>query len=493
MTWPGHPMLYEINTRVWLRDLCDAYTEPMSLDTVPDAELDELADWGVDAVWLMGVWEPSLQGREVARTHPALQAEYHAALPGLGAGDVVGSPYAVYDYQVSQWLGGERALRRMRQQLAARGLRLILDFVPNHVALDHPWTRDHPEVLLQGSEEDIRRDREGYFAVHAGGKRTIYAHGRDPYFPPWSDTVQVNYAEPVAREAMTGELLRVADLCDGVRCDMAMLVTNAVFEQTWGRAIDEPEFWPVTIDRVRAAHPGFLFIAEVYWGLEWKLQQQGFDYTYDKTLYDRLRNDTPLQVRGHLRADLAYQRRLIRFVENHDEPRAVTALGEAKSRTAATLISTLPGGVLYHEGQFEGRHVRVPVQLGRRPAEEPNLELVSFYHTLLEAVDDDIYRQGTWELLDPRPAWDTNWSHRECIVYLWSHEGQHRLVALNLSGDHAQCYVRVALPGWEGRVVTLADQLSAARFRRSTDDMANRGLYLDLKPFQAHLLRVEAI
>jgi hypothetical protein len=188
---------------------------------------------------------------------------------------------------------------------------------------------------------------------------------------------------------------------------------------------------------------------------------------------------------------MAYQRRLLRFVENHDEARAVAALGKAKSKAAAVLVSTLPGGVLYHEGQFEGRQVRVPVQLGRRPPEEPSPELVSFYHALLDAAGQDIYRQGTWELLEPRPAWDTNWSHRECIVYVWSLPDQARLVAINLSGQDAQCYVRVALPDWEGRLVTLRDQLSPACFRRSTDDMAGRGLYLDLKPYQAHLFCVE--
>jgi hypothetical protein len=491
MTWPRHPLLYEINTRVWLRELSDRYATSVALDTVPEAELDRLAAWGVDAVWLMGVWEPSVRAREVARTHPDLQAEYDQALPDLDASDVVGSPFAVYDYAVSQRLGGDRALKALREQLAQRGLRLILDFVPNHLALDHPWTREHPEYLLQGSAEDARRHPDAYFRVEAGGQQIVYAHGRDPYFPAWSDTVQVNYAEPAAREAMIKQLLRVVELCDGARCDMAMLVTKEIFEKTWNRPVEGPEFWPAAIERVHSAQPGFLFVAEVYWGLEWELQQQGFDYTYDKTLYDRLRSDTALQVRGHLRANLDYQERLLRFLENHDEPRAVEALGRAKSRATAVLVSTLPGAVLYHEGQFEGRHIRVPVQLGRRPAEAADPDMVAFYHTLLDAVNHEIYAQGTWELLEPRPAWETNWSHREFVIYRWSHQGQHRLIAINLSGSDAQCYVPVVLPDQQGTLVTLRDELGATRYRRSTDDMAHRGLYLDLKPFEAHLFRVD--
>src|SRR4051812_17824616 len=107
-------------------------------------------------------------------------------------------------------------------------------------------------------------------------------------------------------------------------------------------------------------------LAEVYWDLEYKLQQLGFDYTYDKRLYDRLvKNDANL-LRLHLRATVDYQQRLARFIENHDEERAVTVFGRPRSCAAAVLALTLPGMRLLHEGQLAGRARRVPVQLGRR-------------------------------------------------------------------------------------------------------------------------------
>ena len=84
---------------------------------------------------------------------------------------------------------------------------------------------------------------------------------------------------------------------------MAMLVLPEVFERTWG--MRPQQFWPKAIARVRGAHPGFLFMAEVYWDLEWTLQQQGFDYAYDKRLYDRLEHNPVESVRLHLQPPLS--------------------------------------------------------------------------------------------------------------------------------------------------------------------------------------------
>jgi hypothetical protein len=148
---------------------------------------------------------------------------------------------------------------------------------------------------------------------------------------------------------------------------MAMLVLPDVFERTWGIAA-EP-FWPEAIPRVRAQHPGSCFMAEVYWDLEWTLQQQGFDYTYDKRLYDRLRHEGARAVREHLQAGLDFQDRLARFLENHDEPRAAATFPPARHEAAAVVTYLAPGLRFVHQGQMEGRRVRVPVHLGRGPVE----------------------------------------------------------------------------------------------------------------------------
>src|SRR5579864_7239180 len=229
----------------------------------------------------------------------------------------------------------------------------MLDFVPNHMGLGNPWTEDHPDYFVTGSELDLARAPQNYTWVKRKRGDLLLAYGRDPYFSGWPDTLQLNYANPATQEAMIGELVRVAGQCDGVRCDMAMLVLPEVFERTWGQRA--PLFWPSATRRVRKRVPGFLFKAEVYWDLEWTLQQQGFDYAYDKRLYDRLRAGQARPVREHFLAGLDFQDKLARFLENHDEPRAAVTFGLEQHQAAAVLTFLSPGLRFFHQGEFEGR------------------------------------------------------------------------------------------------------------------------------------------
>jgi hypothetical protein len=314
---PRHPALYQINTRVWLSELGATLGRSVTLHDVPDSSLDAVAADGFSWVWLLGVWQTGDAGRQVSRRQPEWQEEFHELLPDFTIDDVCGSPFAVQDYVVNREYGGPHALAELRKRLADRGVRLMLDFVPNHTALDHPWTREHPEYYVRGTDTDLAREPQNYVRTdqRLGGR--VLAHGRDPYFPGWPDTLQVNYRHAGLREAMVGVLESISGQCDGVRCDMAMLVLPDVIQRTWGdRAlpadgsapVDEP-FWPSATARVRRRKPEFVFMAEAYWDLEWALQQQGFDYTYDKRFYDRLHARDGVAVRGHLLADPDYQGR----------------------------------------------------------------------------------------------------------------------------------------------------------------------------------------
>ena len=486
---PRYPGLFQVNTRVRLAELSAELGRPATLDDVPDAELERLKQDGFDLVWLLGVWQTGEAARGVSRSNQEWLEEYRRVLPDFREADVCGSCFAIQDYRVHADFGGDAALARLRGRLRKRGLRLILDFVPNHVAPDHPWVAAHPEFFVAGSEERLAAEPRNWVRVGGGGKSRILAYGRDPYFAGWPDTLQLNYGAPALQEAMRGELLRIARQCDGVRCDMAMLVLPEVFQRTWG--LEARPFWPAATAAVRAAVPGFLFLAEVYWDLEWTLQEQGFDYTYDKRLYDRLGEGHARPVREHLLAGLDFQDRLARFLENHDEPRAAAAFSPDVHRAAAVITFLAPGLRFLHQGQREGRRVRIPVHLGRGPAEAPDAALGAFYEALLACLREPAYRDGGWQLLEARSAWDGNPTWDDFLVFAWTGpEERRRLVAVNYSGHQSQCRVTPPWSDLPGRTWRLADRLGPAVYDRAGDELAGPGLFLDLPPWGYHAFEV---
>ena len=469
--WPRYPASYEINSWVWLSELSQKCGRNVNLSTVPPAEWDAIAAYGFDAVWLMGVWERSPVGISIANENKNLLADFRRALP---------------DFRPDDNLGGPEGLAIARGELSKRGMNLILDFVPNHVAPDHPWVGDHPEYFIRGNTDDMRNDSS---YMHVRG--TVYACGRDPYFPAWPDVLQLNTFDPGLRRAIIETISKIARQCDGMRCDMAMLLLNSIFERTWGgRAGLRPatEYWVDVISAIKKEHPGFLFIAEAYWDLEWELQQQGFDFCYDKKLYDRMEHSNAESIRRHLCADLAYQGKLLRFIENHDEPRTAATFSPAKERAFALITATLPGIKLFHEGQFEGRKVRLPVFLGRRPDEPVDQNLHDFYKNLLKAVNRPVFHEGQWSLCD-RTGWPDNTSFQNLVAWSWTKDQERYLIVVNLSDSPAQARVQVPWTDAGDRNWHLTDALSGAVYERGGDEMLSSGLYVELSPWNYHLFQ----
>ncbi|HUL57786.1 MAG TPA: hypothetical protein VLU43_00845 [Anaeromyxobacteraceae bacterium] len=484
-SWPRHPIIYEVNAWTWLEEVGARAGKPVGLGAVPEEEWDALAAWRPDAVWLMGVWERSPEGRRIALANAELVRSFREALPDLRPDeDVAGSPYCIRRYVVDARLGGPQGLAKARAQLARRGIRLVLDLVPNHVAPDHPWAREAPEFFVRGTVEEAKRSPEAFLQV--GG--AVFARGRDPYFPPWPDVLQLNAFSPGYRRALADTLTSIAAQCDAVRTDMAMLLVNRVFTRTWGeRAGPRParELWEEVLSEVKPRHPGFLVLAEAYWEMEWELQQLGFDFCYDKRLYDRIEHGQGEAVRQHLCAGLDYQERLVRFVENHDEPRAAAALGP-RARAGAVAVATLPGARLFHEGQFEGRKVRLPVFLGRRPQEPDDTGLRAFYRKLLAEAAGPVYRDGTFALCE-RTGWEGSLRSEEIVAWCWRLGDERRLVAVNLGAERAQARVRVPWADVAGRTWRLDDTLDGTRYERAGDDLAGPGLYVELEAGRYHL------
>jgi glycosidase len=490
MTTPRHPALFQVNTRVWLTELARNLRRPVNLNDIPDAELDRLAETGFDWIWFLSVWQNGAAGREISRKIPEWRKEFQETLPDLRVEDIAGSGFAITNYTVAENLGGDDALARLRERLRKRGLKLMLDFVPNHVALDHPWVETHPEFFVHGTDLDLARAPKNWIWVKRQRGDLLLAHGRDPYFPGWPDTLQLDYSNPATQEAMITELMKISRQCDGVRCDMAMLVLPEVFERTWGKPTKA--FWPGATRRVRENVPDFCFMAEVYWDLEWTMQQQGFDYAYDKRLYDRLREGHARPVREHFLAAPEYQNKLARFLENHDEPRAAATFSDEVHRAAAVVAFLSPGLRFFHQGQFDGRLKRISPHLVRAPEESPNIGLKKFYTQLLEILRRPVVRAGQWQLLDCAPAWDGNHTSDNLIAFAWQDSsGARLLTAVNFAAQRSQCYVRLPFSDLEGRAWILRDLLGEAVYERDGNELRSRGLYLDVPPWCCHVFEMK--
>ncbi len=483
--------IYEINTRVWLKKF-NTKEKNATLKDVPLEYWQNLSDKGFDYIWLMGIWQTNKSVIKKYCFEEGLVNSYSKALNDWKDEDVIGSPYSISKYIVNQEIGTEKELLELKNTLNSIGIKLILDFVPNHFSVHSTLIVTDPYLFIEADEKTYNENNHLYFKSElAEGK--IFAHGRDPFFPAWQDTIQVNYFNDKARRFMIDILKYLTSLCDGVRCDMAMLNLNNVFNNTWGAVRNnhgykkpEKEFWEIAIKEVKEQRHDFLFLGEAYWDLGWQLQSLGFDYTYDKTLLDRLRSGYVEEIRGHLSADDDYQKKLIRFLENHDEERAVKSLGIEKSKAAAVIFSTIKGMHLYYDGQLEGKKTKLPVQLGRDREEKPNECLSNFYSNLLSITKTDIFKKGDWELLTSEPAWEGNFSYHNLLIWRLIYLDRKRLVIINYSDVVSQCRVKLQLNGYPEKF-KLKDILNNKKYYRKTDNVTNDGLFIELGPYKSHI------
>jgi len=484
----NYPSIYEINTRVFIKK----FGAGAKLNDIPDSFWDKLSHMRFDYVWLMGVWKTSFSSIEKYCFESELVNDYEKALKNWRKEDVIGSPFAIDVYEVNESLGGLESLIKLKTKLNAKGIKLILDFVPNHFNADTKLLQTNPEIFLSVDKESFHKDSHTYYQPDKNEEK-YYAHGRDPFFPAWQDTVQINFFSTEARKFLTDILLNLINVCDGVRCDMAMLSLNNVFNNTWAGALSRKnivplttEFWADVIRPVKNKRNDFLFIAEAYWNLEWELQQLGFDYTYDKSFTDRLKNDSAVSIKEHLNAEMDYQVRSLRFIENHDEERAFSILGKEKSKAAAIIISTIPGMRFFYDGQFEGKKIKLPVQLGREPDEQVNNELVEFYNKLFSITKEDIFKKGEWKLLEPITSWEGNYSFKNIIAWHWTYQQEKRIVIVNYSNVVSTCRLKIDTRGYP-ELFELKDLLNNQDYLRSAEEVFHTGLYIELKPYQSHI------
>src|SRR5689334_7540085 len=234
-------------------------------------------------------------------------------------------------------------------------------------------------------------------------------------------------------------------------------------------------------------------MAEVYWDLDWTLQQQGFSYTYDKCLYDRLKHSDAQDVRGHFLADLDFQTKSARFLENHDEPRAAVEFPPAKHEAAAILTFLSPCLRFFHQGQFEGKLKKISPHLVRGPIEPVNSHLKQFYNKLLSLLKEPIFHGGSWALLSALPLNGDNDSNNRYIGFAWLRTTNEKaLVIVNYSPFPSQCFMKIPFVDLSGKFWKLTDQFTGVTYERDGNELLSGGLYLDEPGWKYYVFYIDS-
>ncbi|MDR1941410.1 MAG: hypothetical protein LBQ47_03710 [Endomicrobium sp.] len=484
-----NPHVLEINAHAWLRRMQREIKDFKTLADVSEERVRIIRDrGGFDGVWLMGVWQESPASRKIAREDAGINDALKKAEPNYSKEDIIGSQYSIYGYEVNPVLGGKDALLAFKQKLNDYGISLILDFAGNHLSVDHPLTLSDPDIFIRSESEP--EDKNLFFKTQNGD---WLAHGKDPYFPAWTDTAQINHFSLKARAYLLEQLLKISDLCDGLRCDMTMLMLNKIFRDAWGPYVKErtpdEEFWPEAVRKVKEKRPDFVLGAEVYWGLEWEIQEMGFDYTYDKILYDRLLLSNAQDIQGHLNAEHLYQKRSIRFISNHDEECPVSAFGSEKSKAAAVIAGTITGCRLFTVSQLVGEKLRLPIQY------VPNKccideDVYSFYDTFLHIIDHPCFHGGQWVLKTAKPAAENDDTYRNILSWSWTQSSTHKIVVINYSAAPARCVIHLdKFPKEEN--YSLKEEFTQELIPVSISGIKKNGLALELPPYGYKILTVD--
>ena len=471
--------LLEISTRPYLYALCEKYrTKITKLRDIPIEEFDELQSLGFQWVWFMGIWQLGENCLNHDRCDHYLRDRYSNVCPGWSVEDVIGYPLCIVSYTVNNELGTEEDLVWLRQQLNTRGMKLMLDFVPNHTAIDAPEFSEHPDWYLHANFHDPKRFMANGIAFGAG-----------KWIPPMYFSAQLDMTSEDTRRFQIDNLKSIAKRCDGVRVHVAHFCLTDLFMEQWNGVVDPSrrpptEFWEEAIREVRSESPDFMIMAETY-GIE--IQKQllslGFDYIYDKELLDDL-TDSNLDHFRYVVAtqNVADMEHFVHFVENHDEARSIERFynNPKMSCAAAAALLSLPGLRLVNFHQWLGYTYKIDVHLRRSLPEHYLRDTLQFYTRFLRVLQTDAVRYGSWHLVDVYDA-------STVLAWKWVKDEQHILVTVNFCGCNSGGRIVCDDVPCETGTVNVKELIQNVVYERDAEELARTGLCLLLSPYQVQV------
>jgi glycosidase len=397
MQWIPEVVMIAKNIYVWLHQLSEKYKREIKrLDQIPDEELDQLARWNFNSLWLIGIWERSTASQKIKHLTGNISA--------------VSSAYSLYDYVIAEELGGEWAFQNLKDRAWARGIRMASDMVPNHMGIYSKWVIEKPDYFLQRNEppypnytfngpnlsednrveikiEDqyyTRKDAAVVFQrrdKHTGSVKYIY-HGNDGTNMPWNDTAQLNLLNPEVRESLIQTIMHVARKTPIIRFDAAMTLAKKHYQRLWfpnpgsGGAIPSRtdysmtleqfnqlipnEFWREVVDRINSEMPNVLLLAEAFWLMEgYFVRTLGMHRVYNSAFMHMMMKEENDKYRQLVTNTLEFNpeilKRYVNFMSNPDEETAINQFGKGdKYFGVAVMMLTMPGLPMFGHGQIEG-------------------------------------------------------------------------------------------------------------------------------------------
>lgn len=498
-----------VNTRVFLDELSEKYNQPITIGIVPESEWQELFK-DHNSFWFMGIYRESQAGQEFCQNNPYCIRDVECEIERRvdPKKDICASSFSIPEYSLNLKIapGGWSEWDKMVDYLDSYNKKVMIDFVPNHTALDHSWAIDHPDYFVKGTKDQKQANPDFYYNVIDKYDRVNYlAHGKDPNYGGWADTLQLNYANPDLQAAMIEVLLILAKHSHGVRCDMAMLINSDTFIRTWGDRyfgghltgseisyLKNNEFWPKAIAETKArakelGREDFPFLAEAYWDID-KLGKN-FDGIYHKELYDSI------QVQDYKGNSIPINHDKIRellcntpnfkwhtFIENHDEQRAVKKFGEKASKAAAIISAFGPFTFLMNQNQEKGYRLRIPAQIKHHLGEKTNLSIKNFYDQILKLRNSRLCQEGEWSVVWPNPKMDSR-----IITVKYTLEDKTLYLTTNYCDQTSYGNLTQINHYDNAKVSSLTDN----KVIENVDQDRSNGLFLKLNPWESQIIFVD--